>query len=451
MDIYSISIVIVLIALTAFFVAAEFAIVKVRSSRIDYLIAEGNNRATSVKTVITNLDEYLSACQLGITVTALGIGWFGKPALKQMFDTLFVNLNISTQLADIFAVILVFLFITFLHVVIGELAPKTFAIQKAEQVSLFVAKPLTFFYRMAFPFIWLLNGSARIITKLLGLKPPKGHDEVHSEEELRLLVSESYKNGEINQSEYKYVNKIFEFDDRIAKEIMVPRTEMHIISKEMPAEEALQKMSQEKYTRYPVVDGDKDHVIGFVNFKDIFTDFVQHNAVSNKKVEQYIRPIILVIDSIPIHDLFLKMQKERTHIAILIDEYGGTSGLVTVEDILEEIVGDIQDEFDTDEQPEIQQVSETKTILEGKVLVSEVNTLLGLTIDDNGVDTIGGWILTKNIEIAEEDFIEIENYKFCVKELDGHYIKRLEVTKTVESIVILEDEQQISLQEQISS
>ena len=451
MDIYSISIVIVLIALTAFFVAAEFAIVKVRSSRIDYLIAEGSNRATSVKTVITNLDEYLSACQLGITVTALGIGWFGKPALKQMFDTFFVNLNISTQLADIFAVILVFLFITFLHVVIGELAPKTFAIQKAEQVSLFVAKPLTFFYRMAFPFIWLLNGSARIITKLLGLKPPKGHDEVHSEEELRLLVSESYKNGEINQSEYKYVNKIFEFDDRIAKEIMVPRTEMHIISKEMPAEEALQKMSQEKYTRYPVVDGDQDHVIGFVNFKDIFTDFVQHNAVSNKKVEQYIRPIILVIDSIPIHDLFLKMQKERTHIAILIDEYGGTSGLVTVEDILEEIVGDIQDEFDTDEQPEIQQVSETKTILEGKVLVSEVNTLLGLTIDDNGVDTIGGWILTKNIEIAEEDFIEIENYKFCVKELDGHYIKRLEVTKTVESIVILEDEKQISLQEQISS
>ncbi|AJH73286.1 hemolysin family protein [Bacillus tropicus] len=451
MDIYSISIVIVLIALTAFFVAAEFAIVKVRSSRIDYLIAEGSNRATSVKTVITNLDEYLSACQLGITVTALGIGWFGKPALKQMFDTLFLNLNISTQLADIFAVILVFLFITFLHVVIGELAPKTFAIQKAEQVSLFVAKPLIFFYRIAFPFIWVLNGSARIITKLLGLKPPKGHDEVHSEEELRLLVSESYKNGEINQSEYKYVNKIFEFDDRIAKEIMVPRTEMHIISKEMPAEEALQKMSQEKYTRYPVVDGDKDHVIGFVNFKDIFTDFVQHNAVSNKKVEQYIRPIILVIDSIPIHDLFLKMQKERTHIAILIDEYGGTSGLVTVEDILEEIVGDIQDEFDTDEQPEIQQVSETKTILEGKVLVSEVNTLLGLTIDDNGVDTIGGWILTKNIEIAEEDFIEIENYKFCVKELDGHYIKRLEVTKTVESIVILEDEKQISLQEQISS
>ncbi|PFL19064.1 hypothetical protein COJ07_17170 [Bacillus cereus] len=451
MDIYSISIVIVLIALTAFFVAAEFAIVKVRSSRIDYLIAEGNNRAISVKTVITNLDEYLSACQLGITVTALGIGWSGKPALKHMFDVLFANWNVPTQLADILAIILVFLFITFFHVVVGELAPKTFAIQKAEQVSFFVAKPLILFYRIAFPFIWLLNGSARLITKFFGLKPPKKHDEVHSEEELRLLVSESYKNGEINQSEYKYVNKIFEFDDRIAKEIMVPRTEMNILNKEMPVEEALQKMSHEKYTRYPVVDGDKDHVIGFVNFKDIFTDFVKHRVVSEKTVEQYIRPIILVIESIPIHDLFLKMQRERTHIAILIDEYGGTSGLVTVEDILEEIVGDIQDEFDTDEQPEIQQVSETKTILEGKVLVSEVNALLGLTIDDDDVDTIGGWILTKNIEIAEGDTIEIENYKFCVKELDGHYIKRLEVTKLSESIVIVGDEKKISLQEQISS
>ncbi|MED0904098.1 hemolysin family protein [Bacillus nitratireducens] len=451
MDIYSISIVIVLIALTAFFVAAEFAIVKVRSSRIDYLIAEGNNRAISVKTVITNLDEYLSACQLGITVTALGIGWSGKPALKHMFDVLFANWNVPTQLADILAVVLVFLFITFFHVVVGELAPKTFAIQKAEQVSFFVAKPLILFYRIAFPFIWILNGSARLITKFFGLKPPKKHDEVHSEEELRLLVSESYKNGEINQSEYKYVNKIFEFDDRIAKEIMVPRTEMNILNKEMPAEEALQKMSHEKYTRYPVVDGDKDHVIGFVNFKDIFTDFVKHRVVSEKTVEQYIRPIILVIESIPIHDLFLKMQRERTHIAILIDEYGGTSGLVTVEDILEEIVGDIQDEFDTDEQPEIQQVSETKTILEGKVLVSEVNALLGLTIDDDDVDTIGGWILTKNIEIVEGDTIEIENYKFCVKELDGHYIKRLEVTKPSESIVIVGDEKKISLQEQISS
>ncbi|MEH7457359.1 hypothetical protein CON65_10115 [Bacillus pseudomycoides] len=451
MDIYSISMVIVLIALSAFFVAAEFAIVKVRGSRIDYLITEGNKYAKSVKTIITNLDEYLSACQLGITVTALGIGWLGKPALKHMFDVLFASWNVSPQLAEIMAVILVFMFITFFHVVVGELAPKTFAIQKAEQVSLLVAKPLLFFYRITFPFIWLLNGSAQYVTRKFGLQNAKDHEEVHSEEELRLLMSESYKNGEINQSEFKYVNKIFEFDDRIAKEIMVPRKEMYILDKDTPVKKALQIMSSEKYTRYPVVDGDKDHVIGFVNFKDIFTDFVNHGTVSKEKVEQYIRPIILVIESIPIHDLFLKMQRERTHIAILIDEYGGTSGLVTVEDILEEIVGDIQDEFDTDEQPEIQCVSETKTILEGKVLVSEVNTLLGLTIDDDGVDTIGGWILTKNLGVEEGDIVEIETYKFCVKELDGHYIKRIEVTKPSVPILISETEKAISLQEQISS
>lgn len=266
-----------------------------------------------------------------------------------------------------------------------------------------------------------------------------------------MLVSESYKNGEINQSEFKYVNKIFEFDDRIAKEIMVPRTEMYILDKDIPVREALQRMANEKYTRYPIIDGDKDHVIGFVNFKDIFTDFVNHDGVSKETVQQYIRPIILVIESIAIHDLFLKMQRERTHIAILIDEYGGTSGIVTVEDILEEIVGDIQDEFDTDEQPEIQHISETKTILEGKVLVNEVNALLGLSIDDEDVDTIGGWILTKHLEIEEGDIVEIENYKFCIKELDGHYIKHIEVTKQPAPIRFSETEKPISLQEQVSS
>ncbi|AWC30818.1 HlyC/CorC family transporter [Bacillus cytotoxicus] len=451
MDIFRISMLIVLIALTAFFVATEFAIVKVRESRIDYLIAVGNRRAKSVKTVITNLDEYLSACQLGITATALGIGWLGKPALKQTFDQLFTSLKVPVQSVDFLAVILVFMFITFFHVVIGELAPKTFAIQKAEQISLFIAKPLIFFYRLTFPFIWLLNGSARYIARMFGLSQVKKREDVHSEEELKLLVSESYKSGEINQSEFKYVNKIFEFDDRIAKEIMVPRTEMYILDKDMPIKEALQKMSKEKYTRYPVVDGDKDHVIGFVNFKDIFTDFVKHGAGHAETVGTYMRSIILVIESIPIRDLFLKMQRERTHIAVLIDEYGGTAGLVTVEDILEEIVGEIQDEFDIDEQPEIQCVSETKTILEGKVLVSEVNALLGLTIYDDGIDTIGAWILTKNLGIEEGDIVKIEGYRFCIKELDGHYIKRIEVTKQPAPIVMPETDSSISLQEQISS
>ncbi|ENQ3106397.1 HlyC/CorC family transporter [Bacillus cereus] len=444
--------VIVLIALTAFFVAAEFAIVKVRSSRIDYLIGEGNKRAIAAKTVITNLDEYLSACQLGITVTALGLGWLGEPTVKRMLEPIFTKLEVPPSATSILSVFLAFMFITFLHVVVGELAPKTLAIQKAEGISLSVARPLIFFYRLAYPFIWTLNGSARIVTRMFGIMPMQKHEAAHSEEELRMLVSESYKNGEINQSEYKYVNKIFEFDDRIAKEIMVPRTEMVILEKEQSVMEAMKMMSNEKYTRYPVIDGDKDHVIGFVNFKDIFKDFVKHNGTNNKEtVAQYARPIIQIIESIAIHDLFVKMQRERTHMAILVDEYGGTSGIVTVEDILEEIVGDIQDEFDTDEKPEIQRISETRLILEGKVLVSEVNVLLGLAIDDEDVDTIGGWILTEHLEIEQGDSIDIENYKFRIVELDGYYIKQIEVTKqlTVQSAEVVE--QPVSFQEQVSS
>ncbi|WP_028399625.1 CNNM domain-containing protein [Ectobacillus panaciterrae] len=429
MDIFNLSMVTLLIALTAFFVAAEFAILKIRSSRVDYLIAEGSKRAIAVKTVISNLDGYLSACQLGITVTALGLGWLGEPAIKRMLYPVFIRLEVPPSFSTLLSVFLSFTLITFLHVVIGELAPKTFAIQKAEGINLAIAKPLIFFYHLAYPFIWLLNGSARLIVGLFGLQLTKEHEAAHSEEELRMLVSESYRNGEINQSEYKYVNKIFEFDDRIAKEIMVPRTEMVTIEKGESLAQVMQMMSNEKYTRYPVIDKDKDHIVGMVNFKDVFTDFAQEPKVQVCTVEHYARPIIQVIESIPIHDLFLKMQRDRTHMAILVDEYGGTSGLVTVEDILEEIVGEIQDEFDTDEQPEIQHISETKTILEGKVLVSEVNHLFGLAIDDSDVDTISGWILTEHFEIQQGDSIQIENYKFRILELDGHYIKHVEVIK----------------------
>ncbi|MFD3450044.1 hemolysin family protein [Microbacteriaceae bacterium 4G12] len=448
LDIFNLSMVALLIALTAFFVASEFAIVKVRSSRIDHLIAEGNKRALAVRTVISNLDEYLSACQLGITVTALGLGWLGEPTVRSLLEPIFVRLEVPPSISKVLSVFLSLALITFVHVVVGELAPKTFAIQKAEGISLSVAKPLIFFYRLAYPFIWMLNGSAQLIARFFGLKPAKEHETAHSEEELRILVSESYKNGEINQSEYKYVNKIFEFDDRLAKEIMVPRTEMVTIQKEQSLEEVMQIMSSEKYTRYPVTDGDKDHIVGMINFKDIFTDFVNKPQAKLLKVEGYMRPIIQVIESIAIHDLFLKMQRERTHMAILVDEYGGTSGLVTVEDIIEEIVGEIQDEFDTDEQPEIQHISEYKTILEGKVLVSEVNDLFGLAIDDSDVDTISGWILTENFEIQQGESIIIENYKFRILEMDGHHIKQIEVIKQQE---VPATQQVVTLAERVSS
>ncbi|MCL6571664.1 MAG: hemolysin family protein [Bacillus sp. (in: Bacteria)] len=429
MDIFNLVVIAILIALTAFFVASEFAIVKIRSSRIDQLIEEGNSSAVTAKKVISNLDEYLSACQLGITITALALGWLGEATFEKMLHPIFEGLHIPESFNQVLSVGFSFAVITFLHVVVGELAPKTLAIQKAEWITLVVSRPLIIFYKVLFPIIWILNGSARITTRFFGLKPVSKNEIAHTEEELRIILSESYKSGEINQSEFKYVNKIFEFDNRIAKEIMVPRTEMASLSKDDTLETFLQVLREEKFTRYPIIDGDKDHIIGLVNIKEVMTDLIGNENLSSQTLEKYTRPIIRVIETIPIHDLLLKMQKDRVHMAILMDEYGGTSGLVTVEDILEEIVGEIRDEFDMDEIPMIRKIKENHYIIDSKVIVSEVNDLLGVDINDEDVDTIGGWILTENYEAKEGDVISHESYTFKILDMEEHHIKYVEVIK----------------------
>lgn len=423
----------ILIALTAFFVASEFAIVKVRRTRIDQLVAEGNRSAMAAKRVISNLDEYLSACQLGITITALGLGWLGEPTVEHLLRPVFEQMNLNESVASLLSFAIAFVAITYLHVVVGELAPKTLAIQKAETITLLCSRPLIFFYKIMYPFIWVLNGSARVIIGLFGLRPASEHEVAHSEEELRIILSESYKRGEINPSEYKYVNNIFEFDNRIAKEIMVPRTEIVALDKNDSIADILEIMKKEKYTRYPVIDGDKDHIVGMVNIKEILTDCVRNPQAIEKKLDDYIRPIIQVIESIPIHDLFVKMQRERVHMAILVDEYGGTAGLVTVEDILEEIVGEIQDEFDIDEVPMIRKVNEHTTIVDGKVLLEEVNDLLGTNIDDTDVDTIGGWILTEKFDIQQGEILTYGDYEFKVLKMEGHHVQLVEITKRVKT------------------
>lgn len=434
MDTFNLILVILLIALTAFFVASEFSIIRVRSSRIDQLIEEGNKNAVAAKKVTSNLDEYLSATQLGITIAALGLGWLGEPTVLHLIKPWFDLLHIPAQAAEILSFVIAFSLITFLNVVVGELAPKTIAIQKAEQVTLLLAKPLLFFHKIAFPFIWLLNHSARAVVKMLGFKQTN-ENEAHSEEELRFILSDSYENGEINQSEFKYVSNIFEFDDRLAKEIMVPRTEILSISKDETLEDFVNMAKQERYTRYPVVEGDKDHVIGLINLKEVFADLIKKQDNRFNKIETYTRPIIRVMENIPIHDLLLKMQKERIHMAILMDEYGGTAGLVTVEDILEEIVGEIRDEFDNDEVPSIQVLSDGHYILDAKLLIKEVNDLLDLEIDDEAIDTIGGWILTENYDVSLGDIIQKQDFAFKVIEMEDHTIKFIEVQKVKQPIL----------------
>jgi len=409
-------------------VATEFAIVKVRSSRLDQLVAEGNKKAVAAKHVVQHLDEYLSACQLGITVTALGIGMVGEKTFEFMLHPLFEIIGISDKYMTIFTIGTAFAIATFLHVVVGELAPKTAAIQKAESITLLFAKPIMFFYKIMYPFIWFLNGSARVLVGLFGMKPASEHELSHTEEELRLLLSESFKSGEINKSELKYVNNVFEFDERIAREIMVPRTEIIGIEQNESFTNIIHYIASEKYTRYPIYDGDRDNILGFINAKELLTQGLLEQLTDDSLVlEDFINPVIRVIETMPIQELLVRMQKERIHMAILMDEYGGTSGLVTVEDILEEIVGEIRDEFDDDEIADIRKITDHHYLLNAKMLVEDVENLLNITLDAEEVETLGGWFLTVNNGIKASKNIELGSYIFSIYEQQGHQIHYIEV------------------------
>jgi CBS domain containing-hemolysin-like protein len=417
-----------LIALTGFFVAIEFAIVKVRPSRIEQLLGEGKKGAVAAKRVVSHLDEYLSACQLGITVTALGLGWLGEPTVEKLLHPLMEALHLNESLTQILSIGIAFALVTFLHVVAGELAPKTAAIQKAETITLLFATPIIWFYKLMYPFIWLLNSSSRMLTRMVGLKPVSEHELAHSEEELRILLSESFKSGEINENEWTYVNNIFEFDQRTAKEIMVPRTEMSCLSVDDSLQKVIQTVRTEKYTRFPVMDGDKDHILGVLNVKLFLTSSILKKE-KDWTLSSYIQPVIRAIETIPIHDLLVKMQTEHAHMAVLMDEYGGTSGLVTVEDILEEIVGEVRDEFDTDEVAAVREFPGNNFVVDAKLSIGEVNNLLGTDLSEAGVDTIGGWFLQQNGDVELGASVEAEGYEFSVEEVDGYHILYLRIER----------------------
>lgn len=330
-----------LIILTAFFVGAEFAILKVRISRIDQLISEGNKKAVLAKKVTNELDYYLSACQLGITVTALGLGALGEPTVERILHPLFEYLSIPSALATVLSYVIALAIVTFLHVVIGELAPKTLAIQYAEKMTLLLSPPLYWLGKVMSPFIWLLNGSARVFLRLFGVVPA-GHEDTHSEEELKLIMTESYKSGEINQTELTYLKNIFAFDDRIVRNIMIPRSKIVTVDKSLSQPEFFEVLCTHEYTRYPVTeDKNKDKLIGFINTKELLTSMA---AGRKEKPESFIHEMPRFPETTSIQKVLSKMQQSRVHMAIVTDKEGRTAGLVTMEDILEEIVGEISDE-----------------------------------------------------------------------------------------------------------
>jgi CBS domain containing-hemolysin-like protein len=413
-----------LILLTAFFVATEFAIIRLRSSRIDQLVLEGRKNALAVQRVTSNLDAYLSACQLGITITALGLGWLGEPTVEKMLVPLFERFDFFDDFSHILSFLIAFISVTFLHVVVGELAPKTWAIQKAEFISFFTAKPIIFFHKLMYPFIWLLNGSANALVRLFGLKPATEHEEAHTEEEIQIILSESYQSGKINNTEYGYVSRIFAFDELLAKEIMVPRTDMICLYTNKSLKENMEIIRKEQYTRFPVALESKDNIVGMINTKQLFLEYETDRDLDFKKL---VHPVLSVSEVTPVKMLLKRMQQERVHIAILVDEYGGTSGLITIEDILEEIVGEIRDEFDADERKEIEQLADNCYLLDGKVSLSELSDLTGMNFEEEDVDTVGGWLYSQvaDPKPGKEHFYE--QYKFIIRETSKNRIRKVEM------------------------
>ncbi len=420
-------IIVLLVFLNGVFVAAEFAMVKVRSSRIDTLVQEGNKRASFASRLTNHLDAYLSACQLGITLSSLGLGWIGEPAIAHMLEPWFRDLSISPSLIHPLSFIIGFSFITLIHIVLGELAPKSVAIRKAEMVTLLVAWPLVLFRRLMSPFIWLLNGTANLILKPFGIDINEDSNSAHTEEEIRILMKESHKSGLIDNTELTLVDNIFDFADTNAREIMIPRTEMICLYGNMSFAENKEIALREMHTRYPVCETDKDSIIGFVHIKDLLR--VPDHA--NPDIRDLMRPITSVPESMPISALLKLMQKKKTQIAMLIDEYGGTAGLVTLEDIMEEIVGEIQDEFD-EERPEIEKKDENTYSVSGLVLIEEVNNLFGLDIPTDDYDTIGGWIYSQvEIPPKKNQAVESEDgtVRFVIEETDHLRVSRVTVIR----------------------
>lgn len=416
--------VLVFVLLNGLFVAAEFAFVKVRGSRIEALALEGNFRAKISHKILHNLNAYLSACQLGITLTSLILGWLGEPTISRLLEPLFDMMGLPQAATHTISFIIAFAIVTSFHITLGEQFPKLYAIQQSEAVTLWTAVPVYVFNKMMYPFIWTLNGASNWLLKKSGIDPGNGHETAHSEQEIRLLVQESHKSGLIDKAEMTLMDNIFEFSETTAREIMIPRTEMICLYANLSIEDNIEIAMQEMRTRYPVCDPDKDNVIGYIHIKDLFNP---RDRI--RDIRSVLRPLATVPESMSISTLLASLQRKKHQMALLIDEYGGTAGLVTVEDILEEIVGEIQDEFD-EERPSIEARDNQIYSVDGLLLISEFNDFFATDISTEEYDTIGGWVYSQmEIPPRKNDKIHYENVEFIIEETDNLRIARLLVSK----------------------
>ena len=414
--------VVFLIFMNGFFVAAEFCCVKIRPSRLETLIAEESSRAGYAKQLTDHLDASLSVTQLGITLASLGLGWVGEPAIASLILPLTRMMDLPDEVGHTVALAIAFTIITSLHIVLGELTPKSMAISNVEQIMLAIAFPMVLFSRVMHPFVWVLNTVANHISRSLGYDVKGENEDAHTEEEIRLLMKESYRQGLINSTEADFVDNVFSFTELNAREIMIPRTDMICLYLDDTPAERIATILEEQQTRYPVCYEDKDHIIGFIHVKDLLPPLIRGEQLN---LRRYIRKALIVPESMDGSVLLRTMQEEGSQLAIVVDEYGGTAGMVTVEDIIEQIVGDIRDEFD-EERESLEWRCAGLCSIDARLLLEEVDDLLGIRIEDEDVDSIGGWLYDQLGEAPRIGHMAAHmGVLFYVEEVDGVRITRV--------------------------
>jgi CBS domain containing-hemolysin-like protein len=429
-----------LVLANGFFVAAEFALVSVRKTRIDQLAAEGNSAAVVVKKAVHDLDRYIAATQVGITIASLILGGYGEPALVRILGPLFVMAGLpkdgTTFTAGLVAVGLAYFIMTALHVIVGELMPKSIALQQPERVSLLVGRPMTWTAKLFTPLIWMLNGTGNFLLRRLGLNASEGHAQVHSPEELDLLFAQSHDAGELTKTEFEILHRVVRFSDLTAREIMVPRVEMKALPVSMTRAELIAYINDEPHTRVAVYHGSLDEIVGIAHLKDLLK-LAGLNAPQDGEAALNLMPIVRdaprVPETITIDRLLVDFKKRRQQMAIVIDEFGGTSGIVTMGDLLEQAFGDVHDEFDRPE-PEIVKQPDGTILLNGRLLIEEVNERFGTGFPTDEADTIAGLVLNELGRIATPgDAVEIGGTKLYVEKVERQRITSIRLELAAEN------------------
>jgi CBS domain containing-hemolysin-like protein len=409
-----------LLLLNAFFVAAEYGLVTARRTRIKELEEQGSRRARAVLQITANPPRFIAAMQLGVTLTSLGIGAVGEPAVARIFDPV---------LAQVIAFGIAFLLITYLHVVVGELVPKGIALGNPDSTALSVSGPVRAFFFVFKPLIWILERSTEFLLRVLGLQPPGAEREVYSEAEIRMLLSRSTEEGELQKQEQEMLYKVFDFADKEVSAVMVPRPEVVALSVDLPPEECLAAVIDSPYTRYPVYRDSPDDIIGILHVRDLFSA-LNDRGIANVRIEELVRPPLIVPETKDLAAMLAEFRRTNQHMAIVVDEYGEMEGIVTLEDLLEEIVGEIEDEFDLPDES-IERIDDETILIDGTFPIDDFNEQFGTELPIEDYHSMGGFVfglLGRAPELG--DTVEYDGMHFQVVEVEGSRITRLAVKFT---------------------